>query len=116
MALAFAKPLPRALEKKQRTRAMIDIDILESQKVRARANGQCEVRELLRDGTVVRCTRKAYHLHHVLSGWGRRARGSSALAENKLHTCARCHQEIHAHILKRHGNGPSFSDVYERVR
>lgn len=115
--IGIPKPRPRALDQKDRKRKLMDLDVTESQRVRARANGRCEMRERLRDGTILRCVRKSYHLDHLLGGTGRRGRGASALALHKLHLCAKCHAERHAHILKRIGGAvPTFADVYERQR
>jgi len=70
-----------------RTKAQIDaaVDRKESEKVKQRSNGVCE-----------RCDRqRAVHVHHMVGGRGRRGRGVSALAQNKVHLCAGCHEAIH---------------------
>jgi hypothetical protein len=65
------------------------VDNRESQKVRRRSKGQCEVTV---DGA--RCLWKACQVHHHEGGNGRRGRGSSALSANKTHTCVACHNAI----------------------
>jgi hypothetical protein len=104
--LMFPKPRPSALEKADRRAALEAQDEKESKLVRERSNGQCEVLEL----GVIRCQRRAFHLHHRMGGHGVRGRGASALAVNKLHVCDQCHREIHAHILVPDG------DTFRRLR
>ena len=88
-------------------------DRAESAFVMARSGGRCEV--LFADGNTAveqvlffantgehprgRCIRRAVHVHHKLSGRGVRGIGASALAENKLHVCPQCHDDIHAKRL-----------------
>ena len=117
---AFPKPRPRALEKADRRKAIDATDKAENAKVKARSGGQCEMRVWLLTFPKTRsqpackvlglCERRAIHIHHLLGGIGVRGRGESALAKNKLHLCAKCHSDIHAHILQPRGN------VWERVR
>lgn len=66
------------------------IDAAESAKVRERSGGRCEARI-----GRVRCHARAVHVHHRLAGIGVRGRGASALADNKLHLCLRCHWLAH---------------------
>jgi hypothetical protein len=96
---------PAKLEKAKRTARRVATDDEESDKVKARSKGQCEVIEALRNDwapksfTMKRCPKRALHVHHLLGGIGVRGRGKSALAENKLHLCPDCHSDIHAHVL-----------------
>lgn len=117
----FPKPRPAALERKDRKSARDKADRDENQKVRGRSGGLCEavVVPTPERGSLhiyiggvqkFRCTRRAVHIHHRLSGIGVRARGASALAANKFHLCDKCHRDIHAHILVPDG------DYYRRVR
>jgi len=61
----------------------------ESDKVRERSGGRCEIEV---KGT--RCRRRGFHVHHRLAGNGQRGRNDSALAKNKDHACSQCHQKI----------------------
>jgi len=40
-----------------------------------------------------RCKQRAEHIHHRFGGNGRRDIGPSMLAQNKLHLCAREHED-----------------------
>lgn len=99
LTTAQPKPRLRALVKQDRTRAQQDRDWLESQKVRTRSQGQCERREQFADGYVSRCSRRAFPVHHMLGGIGRRGIGESAKAIRKQHLCAKCHRDITNGIL-----------------
>jgi hypothetical protein len=96
---------PVKVEKAKRTTTRAAVDEKESDKVKVRSKGQCEVIEALRNDwapksfTMKRCPKRALHVHHLLGGIGVRGRGKSALAENKLHLCVDCHSDIHAHVL-----------------
>lgn len=106
---SFPKPRPAKLAKLDRLKIRETLDRAENVKVKARSGGQCELRERYRDSIVpYRCTRRAVHIHHRLGGIGVRGRGPSALADNKFHVCARCHSDIHAHVLVPDG------DVFKR--
>jgi hypothetical protein len=102
----IAKPRPRLLEKKDRRAAIAATDKAENAKVKARSGGQCEVVTLAkvpeRNATLGRwrCPLRASHVHHLISGIGRRNVGKSITAEAKLHVCERCHELIHGHVLK----------------
>jgi hypothetical protein len=110
------KPRPRALDKQDRVKRKQSVEDRENAIVKARSYGQCEVREmsLVRDSFVRettgrsfltlgrRCARRASQIHHFLGGSGRRGIGESAKAENKLHVCDKCHDEITRHILQPH--------------
>jgi hypothetical protein len=106
--LLFAKGRPAALLRQDVKRQRATLDELESVKVRSRSDGRCEVWEQKATGKyaiAVRCKRRAVHVHHVLNGNGTRARNESALAQNKLHICVRCHSDLHGKVLVPTGAG-----------
>lgn len=99
----FPKARVQALEKQDRVKQLATKDRAENAKARARAKGQCEVRQIFSDGLQrlpVRCPCKDMETHHLIGGIGRRNRGKSILAVNKLRVCLRHHAEITAHIMK----------------
>lgn len=112
--LKFAKSRPRALDKQDRQKLVVSTDKAEDKQVKARSKNQCEV-FIVGPG---RCQKKAAEIHHMLGGWGRRARGRSALAEHKQHCCSDHHKQITSHILRLMVNGdlPRFDDAYERAK
>lgn len=116
-ALALPKGKPAKLQKEKRTKDRLDIDDEESKKVKERSGGQCEVKAFgQRSRIVKRCQRRAFHVHHMIGGWGKRARGISVKAEHKQHVCADCHSDITAHVLRRIGGDvPMWTDEYERA-
>jgi hypothetical protein len=83
---------PRDAAKQTRKQLWQKLDRAESEKVKARSGGRCEVRG-------PHCGSTAVHVHHKLSGRGVRGKGKSALAENKVHVCAWCHFDIHIRRL-----------------
>lgn len=90
-------------------------DERESDKVRARSGGRCEISVIGERA----CPRKAVHVHHMIGG-RMRARGASALADHKQHCCENHHRDIGGSIggkrLKRVGGEvPWFTDRYERI-
>lgn len=101
----IGKGTSRKLAKEKRVATREDIDQKESDKVKARSGGRCELVESTPNAwskysfTLSRCKKRAIHIHHMLGGHGVRGRGKSALAENKLHLCPDCHADIHAHVL-----------------
>ena len=105
---ALAKPRPKLLEKRQAKADLAKIDRDENTKVKARSGGRCEVLVVLASATwqaarkdaMGRCPLRASHVHHLISGIGRRNVGKSITADAKLHVCERCHSEIHGHVLK----------------
>ena len=99
MAIGFPKGRPASLLREDRRKARASKDEQESKKVKVRSMGICERVETLSGGIRAFCMRRAVHVHHLLGGNGVRGRGKSALAINKLHLCAKCHSEIHAHVL-----------------
>lgn len=109
---AFPKGRPRKLDKDDRDRLVVTTDRDENTKAKQRAGGRCEVFEVGRG----RCMRKDQHTHHMLSGFGRRGKGRSGLAEHKQRVCATCHHEITTHVLRLlvDGDLPKFTDAYER--
>lgn len=100
--LPHAKPRPAALERKDRRNDRKAQDEQENAKVKARSGGQCEVWI----GRFERCARRGNQTHHMIGGWGKRARGISILAEHKQYVCHQCHDDIGGHILKRIGGDP----------
>jgi hypothetical protein len=112
---------PSKLERADVRKKRESLDDKESDKVKVRSKGQCEVVELHPESKyramAVRCKRRAVHVHHMLSGNGVRARGKSALAEHKQHLCDQCHSDIHGKVLRRFGQvEPMWTDEYERVK
>ena len=100
---ALAKPRPKLLDKRDAKRLMNAIDRQQNDEVKQRSGGRCEVLVVLTDvrsGGLGRCPLRASHVHHLISGIGRRNRGVSIEARSKLHVCERCHAEIHGHVLK----------------
>lgn len=120
--LKFAKARPRALDKQDRKTLIVSTDKAEDKIVKARSGGQCEVQVFVRfygDKAISkRCALRASQIHHQLGGWGRRARGRSALAEHKQHLCDKCHADVTSHVLRLQVRGdlPKYSDIYERVK
>jgi hypothetical protein len=103
-AFAFPKARVRALVKDEQQAKERTTDEKENAKARARANGRCEVQTLLssvgRKKHYQRCERRDVHTHHLLGGIGRRNKGASILADNKLRVCDSCHSLITAHVLQ----------------
>ena len=98
---AFPKQRVKALEKIDANQALDAKDKAENTKARNRAKGTCEVREQVRrHGVSVRCPRKDTQTHHLIGGIGRRNRGDSVLAINKLRVCQECHDAITKNILR----------------
>ena len=122
--LAFPKPRPAALERADRRNRLKADDLLENAKVKARSGGRCEIVLVFTfkkwhgpAWPTPRCTRRAVHIHHMIGGWGKRARGNSQLAEHKQYACAGCHSDITGHVLKRIGGTvPLWTDCYERTK
>lgn len=115
---ALPKGRPAKLAKADRANDREAIDKRESKKVKQRSGGQCEVRERYADSIVpYRCTRRAFHVHHMLGGIGVRARGKSALAIHKQHVCSDCHSDITGHVLRHIGGViPLWTDAYKREK
>lgn len=102
----------------------LSLDVTQNEVVRLRSGGRCEVLTLIleQSGDFVdreRCYHPATEIHHLIGGWKRRGRGSSALAEHKQHVCRSCHRAITGMVggrklvLLRRGALPRFDDVYE---
>ncbi len=85
--LAFPKPRPQFLERRQRRACQRARERLENAKVKDRSGGRCEV---VLGGT--RCRKTGRDVHHLFGGNGRRGRGDSALATHKVHTCVDHHR------------------------
>ena len=99
-AAKLKKPRPKLLDKRDARADVSKEDRAENAKVKQRSGGRCEVSELVRSRSVFRCHLRGSQIHHLISGIGRRNVGRSIKAEHKLHTCDRCHEEIHGHVLK----------------
>lgn len=102
--LAFPKPRPRLLEKRQAKADLLKIDREERQKCHVRSGGRCEVLEVQmrpEESAVVavRCKGRATQNHHLLGGRGRRNNTESICSDRRLDVCASCHTEITNHIL-----------------
>lgn len=117
----FPKGRPAALDRKDQRIARKAQDEAENRVVKERSGGRCEVVELRETRAAVRletarCQRRAIHIHHMIGGWGKRARGSSILSIHKQHTCDECHRLITGHVLQRVGDKlPLWSDLYQRI-
>lgn len=114
------KPRPSLLTKQDRQREQDAIDRRESAKVKARANGRCEVRWRWQgqDTPFQRCTRPpGPGNHHLIYGIGVRNVGPSILAEHRIAVCVQCHPLLTHHVLV--PVGPDREDAaavrYERL-
>lgn len=113
----IGKGRPSALLRDDRRKKRVSLDERESEKVKARSGGQCEIR-VIGEG---RCLRKAVHVHHQIGGWGSRARGPSVLSRHKQHACTRCHDDITGRVggkklVRIGGEVPLWTDRYRRVK
>lgn len=118
---AIPKPRPKLLDRKQAKAEVAQIDRRENAKVRARSGGICEVRipAFQVPALSTRCARHASHIHHLISGIGRRNIGRSIKAAHKLHVCIEHHSLIHGHVLKPTNNVDRYDAVkvrWERVK
>jgi hypothetical protein len=112
------------LEKRQQKADTAALDRAENAKVKQRSGGQCEMKWPLwdrdaRPSGFKRCPLRASHVHHLISGIGRRNVGKSIESAHKLHLCERCHSEIHAHVLvplNAYEREDAATVRYERVR
>ena len=117
------KPRPKLLDKRETKAATAQIDREENAKVKQRSGGRCEIVEVAANAIgrklEIRCPRRASHVHHLISGIGRRNQGRSILAAHKLHVCDLGHEEIHGHVLQVF-DGTQKEDAstvrYERIR
>jgi hypothetical protein len=116
----FGKGRPKSLLVEDVKKKRVSVDDRESEKVRKRSGGICEVHEPLTSRnvkTLGRCTRRAVHVHHMLGGNGVRGRGESAKSIRKQHVCDRCHEDIGGKKLVRIGGElPHYTDRYRRVK
>lgn len=113
-------------------RARVSLDEKESEKVRERSGGRCEVwtecvaiwtaggPQYVPGTSIVRCGRQATEVMHLIGGKNR-GRNQSALAEHKLHGCHECHREIDGDLggkklVRIGGVVPHYTDSYRRVR
>ena len=119
-ALRHPKPTATA-DRAARKRSMQALDRAESDIVRERSGGLCEV-YVATLGVGLRCFCRAVHVHHMIKGRGKRAVGESVLAKHKQHVCHQCHQDIEGGVggkrlvLVPAGDLPVYTDVYRRVR
>ena len=121
--LLYPKPArgTALLERRERAAQRRGFDRAENRKVKARSGGRCEVL-FAPDGRHhddPRCNFRASHVHHMIGGWGKRARGISILAKHKQHVCAPCHQEITGELggkklIRVGGTVPRWTDYYRR--
>jgi hypothetical protein len=91
----IGKGKPKLAEKMDNDRTWQALDKSESEKVKRRSKGICEV---VAGGR--RCHRRASEVHHHIGGWKLRGRGISALAKNKTHACSTCHPLITGNVLE----------------
>lgn len=109
----IGKGRPAALLRDDRRKKRVSLDERESEKVKARSGGQCEIAEVGQP----RCRKRAFHVHHMLSGIGVRGRGESAKAIRKQHTCPDHHDLITGKKLFRLGGElPHYTNWYRRVK
>jgi hypothetical protein len=117
--LAHPKPRPRLLDKRDKARGKDRLDRAERAKCKARSGGVCEVVEVAfpQIPFISRCSRRAVHNHHLISGIGRRNAGASILAEHRIEVCEQCHREIHGRVLVPVGQGRESAGfvAFERV-
>lgn len=109
---------PKAVEKDQRKKARLDADYEGTKEAQKRSGGRCEIRWFgKKSRRVKRCERPiAPGIHHMIGGWGKRARGISCLAIHKQAVCQECHDLITSKRLRRIGGDvPMWTDEYERV-
>ena len=104
MPLKFAKPTPTILVKGERRAQKEARERAEAKLVRLRSGGRCEVvtqtpKPECSELRVERCKAKAEHLHHLISGIGKRNVGASALSPALLHTCSYHHRLIHLRVI-----------------
>lgn len=108
--MPFPKPRPAAFDKLDRKAKREALDERESKRVKLRSGGRCEA---VID--TLRCNRRASQMHHMIGGWGKRARGPSVLAEHKQHVCTLCHHQITNHLITRIGSAVKrWTDGYMR--
>lgn len=102
------KPIPKGkphiLIKREMKSALVAKDNAERKKCHLRSGMRCEVKEVIpkpEESLIVtkRCKGKVVHNHHLKGGNGRRNVGDSILAEHRLDTCQKCHQDIEAELL-----------------
>lgn len=91
---SFPKGKPQMAERDDRERKADAFDRAESEKVKVRSKGRCEVTVI-----GIRCKRRGFEVHHHIGGWKLRGKGPSALAKNKTHACTACHRLITGNTL-----------------
>lgn len=100
VAKKLAKPRPRLLDKREAQGKVKTKDQQERDKCHERSGRKCEVVEEFESGYSFRCLRPVVENHHLISGIGRRNKGRSILAEHRLDTCKRCHDDITGKVLR----------------
>lgn len=113
--LKLSKGTHGSLQTEQVRKARRSKDERESDKVRERSGGRCEV--------VVgskRCHRASREVHHMLPGRSR-LKGVAVLAQHKQHVCSACHADITGplggkRLIRVGGAVPWFTDSYRRVK
>lgn len=113
---AFAKGTPTGIVMEQVRKTRRSKDERESDKVRDRSDGRCEISVIGEPA----CRRKAVHVHHMIGG-RMRGRGVSALAHHKQAACEPHHRDITGTVggkkLKREGGEvPFYTDRYRRLK
>lgn len=108
--------VPAKVQRDQRKKKRLANDEEESAKAKERSGGRCEVVWFGKKARKAqRCERPIMPgIHHMIGGWGKRARGISILAEHKQAVCRECHDLITGHVLRRIGSEvPLWTDEYE---
>lgn len=100
----LAKPRPRILEKREQKAKLKTEDDRQREICHARSGLRCEVQEVIPRPEhslffLKRCKGRVVHNHHLIGGNGRRNVGKSILAEHRMDTCQKCHQDIEGGIL-----------------
>ena len=115
--LTYAKGAHGSVVIEQTRKVRRSKDEKESDKVRERSGGRCEIRVIGEPA----CRNRGLHVHHMIGG-RMRARGISALAQHKQHACCGHHFQIGGELgkgktLVREGAAtPWFTDKYRRVK
>ena len=122
---------PKTVKRRKKGADDVALDKLENKEVVKRSESRCEVtlHELTFPATksqpammvMMRCTRRATQVHHMIGGRGKRGKGISAFREHKQHVCYRCHQDITGDVggkrlLREGGSVPLWTDHYRRVK
>ena len=110
--LKFPKSTTAKVDRVARRLAFIRRDRKGSRQAKGRADGRCEA---VVNGQ--RCPWQGRHVHHMISGIGKRGHGISALAERKQYVCFEHHELIHQNKIERIGvDVPHYTDTYQTRR